>query len=173
MPTEWRPIESFPGYSVSDTGYVMNDETGHLMTMLVNQAGVVNVGLTKNRVQYKRAVARLVATAFIKTRPNESFDSPINLDGDRHNNNVSNLMWRPRWFATKYFQQFEETEEGLYFPVEEADTKEWFDSPLQAAVTFGLLMVDVLLSVNNSSFVWPTQQKFRSAFKDRRYYIAS
>ena len=34
------------------------------------------------------------------------FDTPINLDGDRHNNRVENLTWRPRWFAIKYNQQF-------------------------------------------------------------------
>lgn len=163
MLIQWRPIEGFPGYSVSNSGRVSNDETGRLMAMLVNQAGVVNVGLTKNRTQYKRAVALLVAKAFLPKPPIQIFDCPINLDGDRFNNYSQNLAWRPRWFATKYFQQFERDQDrfDILFPVEEMDTEEKFDSPWEAAVNFGLLQVDVMMSALNQVRVWPTMQRFR------------
>lgn len=164
MLSEWRRIESFPDYSVSSSGLVRNDETGRFMAMLVNQSGIVNVGLTKNRVQYKRAVSLLVARAFLlKFRPYETFDCPINLDGDRYNNNADNLVWRPRWFATKYHQQFRDESYGSIFPIEDVDTQEFFETPWVAALKFGLLHRDILLSVRTQTYVWPIGRRFRQA----------
>lgn len=161
MLTQWRPIRDFPGYSVSETGFVRNDEIGRIMTMLVNQHGVVNVGLTKNRTQYKRSVALLVAKAFLERHQLDAFDCPIHLDGDRCNNHAQNLAWRPRWFATKYYNQFHYDHFDVDFPVEEMDIQEQFESPWHAAVRFGILQVDVMLSALNQVSVWPTMQRFR------------
>lgn len=157
---EWRRIHSFPGYSVSETGYVRNDESGRQMTMLVNQSGVVNVGLTKNRTQYKRAVALLVAKAFLTVVLQDTFDTPINLDGDRYNNWVGNLALRPRWYATKYFQQFHE-EPIEEYPIEDVDSGEVFQSSWHAATILGLLQSDIVLSIHTGKKVWPTNQRFR------------
>ena len=157
---EWRKIYNFPEYSVSDTGFVRNDENGRQMTMLVNQAGVVNVGLTKNRTQYKRAVALLVAKAFLTVARYDSFDTPINLDGDRYNNWVGNLALRPRWFATKYFQQFHVERNDVY-PIEDVDTHERFESTWEAATKLGLLQSDIIISVHTGRRVWPSNQRFR------------
>ena len=157
---EWRKIRQFAGYSVSSTGTVRNDETGRQMSMLVNQAGVVHVGLTKNRVQYKRSVALLVVNAFLSMFVYDSFDTPINLNGDRFDNGVSNLMMRPRWYATKYFQQFQIGQHRLY-PIEDVDSGEQFESIWSAATTLGLLQSDILRSIHMGVPVWPTSQFFR------------
>ena len=74
------------------------------MALNMNQYGVVFVGLF-NRGQHKKGVARLVAQAFIE-RNFPAYNTPINIDGDRWNNSVNNLAWRPRWFAVKYNRQF-------------------------------------------------------------------
>jgi hypothetical protein len=110
---DWRDIRFFPGYSVSTIGRVRNDDTGRMMTLMVNQSGVVNVGLTRSREQHRRAVALLVADAFIPRPIREAFDTPINLNGDRMNNTIDNLVWRPRWFAIKYIQQFKNNVRGF------------------------------------------------------------
>lgn len=161
MPVEWREISSFPNYAVSNEGTVQNEETGRLMTLLVNQAGIVNVGLTKNRIQYKRSVPLLVATEFVASSYGEAFDSVINLNGDRFDNSAPNLVWRPRWFAIKYHKQFEEVHFEDYYPIEDCDTGDRFANPWSASVRFGLLQLDVLLSIVNHSFVWPTKQHFK------------
>jgi hypothetical protein len=158
---EWRRIHSFPAYSVSNTGLVRNEETGRQMTRLVNQSGVVNVGLTKNRVQYKRAVALLVVKAFFTVMIQEPFDTPINLNGDRFDNRVDNLAIRPRWYATKYFHQFEEGPYDAY-AVEDVGNGERFDSIWDAAVQLGLLQSDIAVSVHSGRPVWPTNQVFRA-----------
>lgn len=162
MPTtEWRPIPSFPGYSVSESGHVRNDETGRYLTLLVNQSGTVNVGLTKKCVQYKRSVALLVANAFLGFPIHDSFDTPIHLDGDRLNNNAWNLTWRPRWFAAKYIQQFTEPSLAAERPVQEVETGEKFYSHWEAAFAYGLLAIDVLMGARDQTEVWPTKQHFR------------
>lgn len=159
----WRAIDEFPGYSVSDCGRVRNDENGRIMAILMNQHGVANVGLTKGRVQYKRSVALLVATAFMTPHPQEKFDTPINLDGDRLNNNVENLLWRPRWFAVRYHNQFESPVCGIRQPLQDSKTKEVYDSSWHAAISCGLLDRDIYLSILNRTYVWPTYQFFEFA----------
>lgn len=158
---QWREIREFPGYSVSDIGQVRNDETGRIMSLLVNQSGVVNVGLTKRLVQHKRSVALLVATAFLPQDPRDSFDTPINLDGDRYNNHASNLMWRPRWYAVKYFQQFRDGPQHFLGPIEDKATGEVYKSTWDAATTWGLLEKDIYLAILNHTYVSPTFQTFR------------
>lgn len=133
------------------------------MTQLRNQHGVTHVGLTKNRVQYRRSVTLLVATAFLAEFYKETFDAPINLDGDRSNNRVENLVWRPRWFAVKYHQQFKDnTRRGFLTPIRETKTGEEFESSWEAAIKYGLLDREILLATINNTYVWPTYQRFQT-----------
>ncbi len=161
---QWIAIEDFPGYSVSDTGYVRNDETGHLMSRLANQSGVVHVGLTKNKTLYKRSLPLLVANAFIpKPNPDRfsGFDTPINLDGNRFNNHVHNLMWRPRWFAVKYFSQFKQDAPSISRPIEMLETGVVFQTSWEAATTLGVFDREIAISVMTQNYVWPIFQRFR------------
>lgn len=157
---EWVEISEFPGYSVSYEGRVRNDHTGRMMAILVNQAGVAHVGLQKDGEQYRRGVARLVAIAFLDPPHPETFDTPINLDGDRTNCHYDNLMWRPKWFAVKYHQQFSNTRRGILVPIREIRTGQQFHNSWEAATQFGLLDREILLSVQNLTYVWPTYQQF-------------
>lgn len=159
--TEWREIDDFPGYSVSDSGLVRNNETEYILCRQRNQAGLVHVGITRERIQYKRSVALLVADAFLPIKPALAFNTPINLDGDRANNHVSNLLWRPRWFAVKYYRQFRLGRAKLTRPIEETRTQERFEDSWDAALTYGLLDTDIFSAVVNHTYVWPTYQHFR------------
>lgn len=161
MKDAWCKIELFPDYSVSKTGLVRNDVTGRHMAQLVNQHGVVHVGLTRDKRQYKRSVTVLVAEAFI-TRPSFSFDTPINLDGDRYNNTIENLMWRPRWFAVRYFRQFlRRSAPSITRPVEIVKTGEQFPNSWEAATTLGILDSEVATSILEKTYVWPLYKKFQ------------
>lgn len=158
---EWRSILSFPSYSVSDSGFIMNEDTGRMMKQTSNQRGIVNVGLRKDGIQYKRSVAILVAEAFIITARSLTFDTPINLDGDRFNNKAANLVWRPRWFAIKYLQQFNRNPMSFNRAIEELKSHEKFETLWEAAITFGLLEMDLFKSLIDETVVWPTYQRFR------------
>jgi len=158
---EWRKIEQFSEYSVSDTGLVRNDETGYWLTGFVNQSGVLYVGLTQDRKQRNRSVALLVAEAFLPPHKFSAFDTPIHLDGDKTNSHVRNLMWRPRWFAVKYQHQFHDGQRGPHSAVEEVETGEHFDSSWDAVMKYGLWNVEVIRSTIDGRGVWPTHQQFR------------
>lgn len=159
----WRCIPDFPGYSVSDEGRVVNEETGRFMALRENTTGIVQVGLTRERRQHRRSVALLVAEAFIPKLPQhrDSFNTPIHLNGDNTNNRVVNLMWRPYWFAVKYARQFDRPPQGFRTPVEELTGKLVFDTSWDAAITFGLLDKEILVATITRTYVWPTYQRFR------------
>lgn len=160
MVEEWQPIDSFPDYSVSNHGRIRNADTGRILALNENQFGVVQVGLMRDGIQYHRSVPLLVAKAFL---PRESvpFDTPINKDGNRHNNHVENLVWRPRWFAIKYNRQFRYPYENpINVPIMDLKTGEISQNSLECAQRYGLLEQDLVLSILNRTYVWPTYQEF-------------
>jgi hypothetical protein len=168
MQERWRMIKEFPNYSVSDAGQVRNEDNGRIMTCLRNQRGIANVGLTRDKLLYKRSVAVLVAEGFLSKPVIESdveierepFDTVINLDGDRFNNHVSNLMWRPLWFTRKYFQQFKNTKVWLNREIQIIETGEIFKNSWHAATTLGLIDYEILMAISRRTYVWPIYQTF-------------
>jgi NUMOD4 motif-containing protein len=160
----WKPIRTFPEYSVSDHGRVVNRH-GQPMVLMRNQRGVVHVGLMKGGIQFKRAIAPLVAQEFLPPPPNEAFDTPINLNGDRGDNHRENLLWRPRWFAIKYYKQFFNDARGFQSPIEEVETGEQFETSWDAAIRYGLIDVHIKLAILNQQRVWPTQQLYQRLCK--------
>jgi len=158
---EWREIVGFSGYSVSDAGAIQNDTTGRIMRTYLNTKGIETVGLMRQGVQHKRSVAVLVADAFIRTARSLEFNTPINLDGDRTNNRVTNLAWRPLWFAQKYHRQFKIGPQGFSRPVQNINTQEVYETSWDAAVLLGLLERELVMSILNRTYVFPLYQVFR------------
>ena len=164
----WEPIELFPGYEVSSWGRVRSnkwDESGKILSQSPNQFGVMQVGMMRDGVQYHRSVPLLVAKAFLpQVHPDRgkfAFDTPINLDGNRRNNQVDNLVWRPRWFAVKYNRQFRHPYyRPIYQPIIELETGEVSRNSFECAKQYGLLEEDLVLSILNRTYVWPTYQVF-------------
>lgn len=160
MEEVWKVIEDFPKYSVSTLGNVRRDVSGRNLRFTPNLYGVVCVGLMKGPVQRNRSVPRIVAQAFIP-QPNPAFDTPINLDGDRFNNRIENLMWRPRWFAILYNRQFHDPYDfPINKPIRDLKTGDIFANSFACAQAFGLLERDVVLSILNRTYTWPTYQLF-------------
>jgi hypothetical protein len=156
----WRPISHFPDYSVSDHGRIRADKSGRILSLNENQFGVLQVGLMKDGEQRHRSVPLLVARTFIES-PSSPFDTPINLDGDRHNNRVDNLVWRPRWFAIKYNQQFRYPfEHSIMEAIIDLKTGELSENSFECAKRYGLLEQDLVYSILNRTYVWPTYQEF-------------
>jgi hypothetical protein len=161
--TEWVPIRGFPGYSVNPLGQVRNDSTDRILNTRINQYGVPYVGMMREFRQCIRSLPLLVATAFLP-EPNEIFDTPINLDGDRSNCAANNLMWRPRWYAVRYVNQFKDLyDHPILAPIRAQETEEVFDNSLGAACRYGLLEYEVVMSVHNKTPTWPTYQTFELA----------
>jgi hypothetical protein len=160
MIEEWCEIEDFDPYAISNYGRVKNLDTDMIKTASVNQQGIPNVLFMKNGLQYRRAVSLLVAKYFLPTPIREAFDTPINLDGERTNNHVGNLAWRPRWFAIEYHKQFK-TPLGFSGRIAVSETGEEFDDVRHCAKTFGVLEREVVESIHNRVPVFPTWQMFQ------------
>lgn len=157
----WSEISDFPGYSVSDQGRVHNDRTGSYISTTKNTKNLAIVGLMRNGNQHKRSLPLLVATEFVPRPTNEGFDTPINLDGDRFNNYYGNLMWRPLWFARKYGKQFLDSHTTFVDPIEDIETGEVYKNSMHASIANGVLDMEIVLSMHNNGYVWPTGQVFR------------
>jgi hypothetical protein len=165
----WKPIELFPDYSVSSWGRIRSNkrgEEGKILALSPNQYGVMQVGLMRDQIQHHRSVPLLVAKAFLppfqnKRQDRRAFDTPINLDGNRRNNLVTNLAWRPRWYAVKYNRQFRYPyEHPIYQPIIDLDTGEVSKNSLECAKRYGLLEQEIVLSILNRTYTWPTYQYF-------------
>ena len=138
MVETWKSIDLFPGYSVSDQGRIRADKFERILSLNENQYGVVQVGLMRKGRQYHRSVPLLVAKAFLEP-VGGPFDTPINLDGDRRNNRLENLLWRPRWFAIKYNRQFRYPyPNSIIAPIIDLKTDEVSANSLECAMRYGL-----------------------------------
>ena len=81
-------------YSISNTGFVRNDNTGNYLKQKTHMCGYLTVGISipgEKAKQRTMRVHRLVAEAFI---PNPDNKRTVNhKDGNKKNNNVENLEW--------------------------------------------------------------------------------
>lgn len=166
MTVQYKDVASFPGYSVGSNGEIISDKTGKSLSPALNQQGIASVGLFIEGIQHRRSVAILVAEAFLGDPPNERFDTPIHLDGDKSNNNADNLEWRPRWFAIKYHKQFHDPfihthASWMVTPIEVVQTGEQFDHAIDCCKKYGLLVSEVVLAAYNGGIVFPVWYEFR------------
>jgi len=164
MKEEWASLDSmgFSGYELSNTGEVRNTQSLRILKKNPNQEGIVRVGMMKREEgrQVTVSVARLVARMFVQGR-SATFDTPIQLNGVRSDLRAENLMWRPRWFAVRYFQQFDESEEPQYnSKIYDVETNEKYNNSREAATKNGLLEEAITKSVVNGSPCFPTWQIF-------------
>lgn len=158
----WGAIQGFKGYSVSDLGHVRNDETGRILTILRNQHGTCYVGMVRGKKQHRRSVPHLVGDAFVpKMSGRTDFDKLIHRDNDTTNNRADNLLWRPHWFLVKYLLQAKKGPAGSDVPVMEIKKHEIYQNTWEAALAFGLLEAELISSIFNRTFTWPTFQEFR------------
>lgn len=85
---EWRTIEHWDRYEVSNQGRVRNIKTGHILKRS-NLEGYLRVTLCKVGKRRNYLVHRLVAEAFLPN-PQEHVD---HINRDKHDNRVENLQF--------------------------------------------------------------------------------
>ena len=156
MYEDWREVQEFPTYSISNRGTVVT-EAGRPLVQQLQQYGVPNVWFVRGSKQFCRSVPLLVARAFLLPPEREDFISPIQLDGDRANCCADNLMWRPRWFSICFHKE----RATPPFPdwnghrVQIRETGEIFPNPLEVSKKYGVLETEVYLATQNGNSVFP------------------
>lgn len=87
---QWRIIKENDNYMVSNSGRIRRINSEHDKTPQ-DKHGYLSVDLYKNGRCSKRSIHRLVAQEFIANPYNKPEVNHI--DGNKHNNHVSNLEW--------------------------------------------------------------------------------
>jgi len=154
----WSVVREFPSYSVSDHGRVRNDNTERMMTAFPTRGGHLHVGMVRHGVQFKRGLAKIVSEHYL-IQPEPHFNTPIHLDGDLSNCHVSNLTWRPRWFAQQFSRQFNLIWRP-YPPVRDLLDGMIHVNIWDLVMERGLLLSQIIHSADEGSFVFPTHDRF-------------
>jgi hypothetical protein len=154
-------IEGFDNYEVTNHGRVFNIMTGRAMALSPTMNGDLTVGLVRDHKQHRYSVKGLVAREFVPGET-EFFNTPILLDGNKHNLHHQNILWRPRWFAWMHTRQFAQDPDWYHFgPIVDTTTGTIYEDYLAASIANGILCKDIQESVYNGFMVFPTYQKFK------------
>lgn len=84
-------IPSYESYSISKGGKVINNKTMKVLRQYEGKSGYMRVALRKDKKQKRESVHRLVGITYIENK--EELPQINHKDGDKKNNNVSNLEW--------------------------------------------------------------------------------
>ena len=143
----------YPGYFIERDGAIYRAKNKHWVPLKYykNTNGLTVVNLI--REDGKRTsvpVANLVGKAFLPGMTKHD-NTIINLNGDRSDNRVENLAWRPRWFANEYHKMFRDhSVDDEENPVIELETEFVFPNVMSACVHYGILFGDVLVSIETT-----------------------
>lgn len=91
----WKNIENASNYEVSDNGEVRNRITGHILKGRPTKTGYLQVSIRYDNEKkfINRYIHRLVAETYLSDSHTEEKNSVNHKDGDKTNNNISNLEW--------------------------------------------------------------------------------
>ena len=147
LQTEWREVEGFPDYIVSENGHVKNVRRNVEMSLRLNKEGFVMVNFSRDKKLHTRSVGRVVAKAFLEPPRNRHYNSIIHLNGDRADCRAINVMWRPRPYTLRYHQMFEEmpARVGVYIP----ELDKYYYSLREFCTTYGLVESSTYLDMAN------------------------
>lgn len=155
---QWRPIEEFPTYSISDQGNVHNHRYDRPMRTNPNNYGHMKVTLTDEETgeRYDRSIVKLVAEAFCKP-PSRACNRIAALDGDIHNTRAENLVWRTGRYAWKYSRQLKEEQPTHYknLKVQNTTTGAIYENIIEAGMTEGLLFDEIWRSTYTGEEIFP------------------
>lgn len=101
---EWRVIEEFPNYIISEKGDIFKIKgrrSNIMMKCKEDKDGYYYIGLRNENGRFFRRVHQLVAKAFIPN-DNKDFDIVNHKDGNKKNNHFLNLEWCDVSYNTKY-----------------------------------------------------------------------
>ena len=100
MIEEFKKIEEFPKYEVSNLGRVRNKNTGKILKPRKSNSGYFYVSFYKDGKEHNRFIHRLVAKTFI-SNPN-NYPEVNHINEDKEDNCIDNLEWCTRIYNVNY-----------------------------------------------------------------------
>ena len=91
---EFKKIDDYDNYSVSNFGSVRNDKTGIIKKGWKNNRGYLMVDLYKNNIGKKFSIHRLIGIYFIENVNN--YETIDHINRNKLDNRVENLRWANR-----------------------------------------------------------------------------
>lgn len=89
---KWKILKENENYSINEKGEIKNNITKKILSLSINKdSGYYQIDLWKNNKSRKYALHRLVANNFIPNLENKP--TVDHIDGNRLNNDISNLRW--------------------------------------------------------------------------------
>lgn len=161
---KWVKISRNLNYSINELGQIRNDLTGRTKTAYTNPAnGYLTVDLYKDNKSQKVTVHRLLAEAFI---PNPNNKPCIDhKDGNRQNNELSNLRWatfsennsrfntvgvRSERIKVEHYTEIRKKRGGGHEAWGEVDRVMFFNKIADAAEHFGCSQSNLTLMLKSS-----------------------
>lgn len=150
MLEEFREVEEFPDYEVSEFGLIRNAHTKHVNGTYNNGSDVLQVSMRRGGRPHIRAVHIVVARAFLDPHPDEGRFVPWHIDRDWQNCAADNLEWKPLWWAARIARQDKQIEPRDYRPIRHVKSGQEYDNALECARAIGGLEDLVLLTAQHS-----------------------
>lgn len=142
---QWKPIDEFPIYSVSNQGRVRNDKRNYILQGGYDRDGYRQVTISYNGKQYNRRICRLVALAFI---PNPNSLQQVNhKDENKENDCVHNLEWCTAQYNNNYGHRTSKTRRSIQC----IETKEIFEGIRLAARHINISHSTIRIACKNSN----------------------
>lgn len=161
---EWRPVDEFPHYVVSNYGRVKHTERVDARKVTVNERGfpVILLSSATSPSRYLRNVNQLVAKAFLPPPRFSDETSVWHIDGDLSNCRADNLRWEMRSRVLEW-NEMHRTRLPKYQtpPVMNNRTGQVYENAFECAMQEGLL---------ESAIVWRVERQARHVEDENARY---
>lgn len=161
---EWRPVDEFPHYLISNYGRVKHIYRTNARKVTVNERGfpVILLSSATSPTRYLRQINKLVAIAFLPPTLYRENTAIWHKDGDLRNCHVSNLMWERRDKVLEWNEMHRSGEPRYNTPaVKNNRTGEIYKDAYDCAMQEGIL---------ESSIVWRIEEQAESIYDENARY---
>lgn len=153
---EWREIEDFPHYKISNYGRVKHVDRIEARKITVNERGfpVVLLSSKTSATRYLRQINTLVAKAFLDPPIFEDQKAIWHIDGDLTNCRVENLRWETRARVLEWNEMHRTLVPQIKTPrVRNNRTGDEYENAYECGMAEGML---------ESAIVWRIEQQARN-----------
>lgn len=161
---EWRHIEEFPHYFISNYGRVKHVDRIEARKVTINDRGfpIVTLFGRDSKTRYLRQINKLVAEAFLPP-PNYKDETAVwHIDGDLTNCRVENLRWDTRSRVLEWNEMHRSNKPKFVTPrVKNNRTGAIYENAFECGMAEGML---------ESTVVWKVERQARNMEDDNARY---